>query len=386
MNTVLIVDDEKPFLLSLADGLTLYYSREFNVLTAENGKKAIELLDTTKVDLVITDLKMPVTDGFDLLAFMSKNHPEIPVIVMTAFGNPEVEERLKNLDFVHYLEKPLDFHELATKIRENLPEDAQGHVHNVILPAFLQLAELEKKSCTLKITSEEKVGYLYFSKGDLVDAETEENRGEQAAFDIVSWDNAAIEITPASRKRKKNINSPLSRILSEVFRLKDERTKIQKERRVESEMVEAEPEEAILLGSLQESQKPFSLRKEVEMAIEKHIEVLREIKGYKAAGIMNFTGEMLAHHSEDSNIDLTLVGATFNDIFRAAHEASKKIGLEACREATISTPKGVIVMRCSGTDAKVHFHVIGILTSDGNQSLMKMQIEKMIPAVMAELA
>jgi predicted regulator of Ras-like GTPase activity (Roadblock/LC7/MglB family) len=100
---------------------------------------------------------------------------------------------------------------------------------------------------------------------------------------------------------------------------------------------------------------------------------------------MSFTGEMLAYDSADPKIDLTLVGATFNDIFRSAHEASKKIGLEACRETTIATPKGVIVMRCSGTDAKVHFHLIGILAADGNQALMKMQIEKMVPAVMGEL-
>ena len=122
------------------------------------------------------------------------------------------------------------------------------------------------------------------------------------------------------------------------------------------------------------------------MALEKHLHGLKEVKGFKAAGIMNYTGEMLASESEDTNIDLTLVGATFNDIFRSAHEASKKIGLDACKETVISTPKGVVVMRCSGVDAKSHFHIIGIMANDGNQALMKMQIEKMVPAVMDELA
>lgn len=95
---------------------------------------------------------------------------------------------------------------------------------------------------------------------------------------------------------------------------------------------------------------------------------------------------MLAYDSADPNIDLSLVGATFNDIFRSAHEASKKIGLEACKETVIGTPKGVIVMRCSGTEAKSHFHLIGIMAHDGNQALMKMQIDKLVPEVMAELA
>ncbi len=121
------------------------------------------------------------------------------------------------------------------------------------------------------------------------------------------------------------------------------------------------------------------------MAIEKHFAPLKEIRGYKAAGIMNFTGEVVAYDSVDPAIDLGLVGATFNDIFRSAHEASKKIGLEACREATIMTPKGTIVMTCSGPEAKVHIHTIGILSSDGNQALMKMQLEKMMPSLIAEL-
>ena len=75
---------------------------------------------------------------------------------------------------------------------------------------------------------------------------------------------------------------------------------------------------------------------------------LQKVKGYKASAIMTFRGEVLASHSNDSQIDLREVGKTFNDIFRTAHEASDKIGLKACLEIVINTPKGIIVMRCSG--------------------------------------
>lgn len=121
------------------------------------------------------------------------------------------------------------------------------------------------------------------------------------------------------------------------------------------------------------------------MALETLLNPLKEIKGYKASGIMNFTGEMLVSDSTDKNIDLQIVGATFNDIFREAHEASKKIGLDACRETTINTPKGVIIMRCSGVDSKSHVHLIGILANDGNHALMKMQMEKLVPEIMSEI-
>jgi len=122
------------------------------------------------------------------------------------------------------------------------------------------------------------------------------------------------------------------------------------------------------------------------MALESYLERFKKINGYKASAIMNFTGEILAQDSNDPNIDLGLVGATFNDIFRTAHEASHKIGLDACREAAISTPKGIIIMRCSGVQARVHYHVITIFSADGNQALAKMEMEKMIPLVMDELA
>jgi len=122
------------------------------------------------------------------------------------------------------------------------------------------------------------------------------------------------------------------------------------------------------------------------MALEEHLNKLKGINGFKAAGIMNFTGEILAMESVDPKIDLDTVGATFNDIFRTAHEASNKIGLEACREAVISTPKGIVIMKCSGVKAKVHYHLLAIFAADGNQALAKLEMDKMVPLVMDELA
>jgi len=122
------------------------------------------------------------------------------------------------------------------------------------------------------------------------------------------------------------------------------------------------------------------------MALETYIDELKGIKGFIAAAIMSFTGEVLASYSTTEAADLEIVGATFNDIFRSAHEASGKVDLEACQEMVIRTPKGIIVMNCSGVDAKAHFHTLGILDADGNQALMKMNIQKMLPKIMKELA
>lgn len=221
MANILIADDDKNFLLSFVDGLTAQ-DDEFQVMTAENGDQALRILESTAIDLVITDLKMPVMDGFELLAAMSRLFPRIPVIVITAFGTPEIEERISTLGGFQYLEKPLDLNVTIERIYEELEAKSSGFIHGISLPSFLQLMEIEKKSCTLTVHSEGNNGKLYFKQGDLIDAETDDLEGEAAAFTIISWENAGIEITPKSKKRAKKITNSLDYIVMEAYRRKDE--------------------------------------------------------------------------------------------------------------------------------------------------------------------
>lgn len=121
------------------------------------------------------------------------------------------------------------------------------------------------------------------------------------------------------------------------------------------------------------------------MALEQHLEELKKINGFQAAGIMGYTGELLASYSAVEGIDLAMVGATFNDIFRSAHEVCEKIGLEATKELVLITPKGIIIMLCTGVKAKIHVHFITILSSDGNQALAKMTMNRIADPVMNEI-
>jgi len=226
VKNVLIVDDEKPFLLSLTDGLASY-AKDFTVVTAMNGKEAVTILDSTGVDLVVTDLRMPKMDGFELLAHMSGNYPDIPVIVITAYGTPEIEERLQDMGTFHYLEKPLEFSVLADRIFDALEASASpDRIHGISLAAFLQLLEMENKTCTLMVKSGGKEGHLYFVKGELMEAESGEVKREEAALDIVTWDNVVMEIQYKCNI-KKNINLPLAEILMEGFRIKDEKGSVE---------------------------------------------------------------------------------------------------------------------------------------------------------------
>lgn len=112
--TILLVDDEKPLLMSLSEGLSML-DKNLYVLTAENGEEAIEILNSSDIDLIITDLKMPKKDGFDLLMYKYNNCPHVPAIVMTAQYGQNILRRLDDIG-VYCMEKPLDFDELANKV------------------------------------------------------------------------------------------------------------------------------------------------------------------------------------------------------------------------------------------------------------------------------
>src|SRR5512145_1398083 len=124
---VLIVDDEEPLLLTIAEGLNIY-RKYFNLTTATNGADAVKVLKSSPViDLVVTDLSMPKMDGFELLAYMNRNYPKIPVILMTAFGTPKIEEIVSSMGLYRYLEKPLDINIVADNIFAALSIKS-GHV------------------------------------------------------------------------------------------------------------------------------------------------------------------------------------------------------------------------------------------------------------------
>jgi DNA-binding NtrC family response regulator len=217
---ILVVDDD-PLIRSLIMD-TLKSDSELEVLTAENGKEAVKSLKEQPVDLVITDLKMPVMNGLKLLAFMKKHYPELHAIVLTGYGNAELEEKIKAYDTFQYFEKPLDIGVLIEMISKGINSRAISQIHGISVSAFLQLMDNEQKTGTLKIRSQDKTGYLFISEGDLIAAETENLKAEEAAYLIINWENAVIEIENVCRKREKEIHTPLMKVIMESARIMDE--------------------------------------------------------------------------------------------------------------------------------------------------------------------
>lgn len=210
MRTVLIVDDDRSLLQGLKEGLTVY-ANYLQVMFAEQGAQACVNLSSTPVDLVVTDLAMPVLDGFELLAHMSIHYPHIPTIVMSDIDHTrDIEKELTPFAVAHTIRKPFDVRDMTSLIFNELQAVSAGHLHNFGLAAFVQLIETERRTCTLTITFEEEKGFLYFKKGDLMDARTGMLTGIDAASHMIGWGQSEIIISPRCQKSEKAIWSSVN--------------------------------------------------------------------------------------------------------------------------------------------------------------------------------
>ncbi len=89
---------------------------KIRIYTANSVSKALEILKTAVIDVVVTELNMPGVSGYALPAWMDKTYPHIPVIVMSACPRDAMEGQLTGLRFADYIEKPLDLQSIAKSI------------------------------------------------------------------------------------------------------------------------------------------------------------------------------------------------------------------------------------------------------------------------------
>ena len=114
--TILIVDDEK----NTRDGLGRFLKRHHNVLAADSGAVALELLEHNTVDLVLSDIRMPGMDGLELLSAIRAKHPGVPVILLTAYGEVATAVEAMRDGAADYLSKPVNFDDLEIRIERAL--------------------------------------------------------------------------------------------------------------------------------------------------------------------------------------------------------------------------------------------------------------------------
>lgn len=192
MKQILLVDDEPDLLFSIRAGFK--NNGRFQLMTAENGIEALDILEKNIIDLLVTDLRMPKMDGVELLAAVSQSFPEIPSIVMTAFGTSGLEQHLKQAGTLNLLEKPLDIDTLEQAVNKAL-DFYKTRTGGPKLDIFLQLVAMEKKTVHLKVfDGTDRHGSFFFRKGYLIDAEQGDTTGDDAVLEMLEWRNIRLSM------------------------------------------------------------------------------------------------------------------------------------------------------------------------------------------------
>jgi two-component system NtrC family response regulator len=115
MNTILVVDDEPNYLVVISE---LLKEENYEVLTALSGEDGLKIVEETDLDLVLTDMRMPGMGGLEFLKATKNHNKDLPVIMVTAFGEVEKAVVAMKAGAYNYLSKPFNNEELLMNIRK----------------------------------------------------------------------------------------------------------------------------------------------------------------------------------------------------------------------------------------------------------------------------
>lgn len=117
METILVIDDEK----GLLEVMSVVFRKEgYEVKTATSGAEGLDIINHKSIDLVITDIRMPHMSGMEVLRYVKENYPEIPVIVITAYGSISQAVEALKAGALDYIVKPFDVEELKILVSRAL--------------------------------------------------------------------------------------------------------------------------------------------------------------------------------------------------------------------------------------------------------------------------
>lgn len=233
--TILAVDDSALILEMVKDYLS---EARFKVVTAPNGQEGLKVLEQIKPDIIISDILMPVMDGWQFCEAIRKNPDTTSIPFLFLTSEREVPKRIRGLKLGadDYLTKPFSRGELlarVTRIAEKIHRVRQdltarraalsGHTSHLAMADLLQLLSLNGKTGVLRL-ERDRQGRIYFRNGKIIDARLDRARGLKALYRLLAWQEAHFELEPLEEEAKieETIEEGTQSVLMEGFTQIDE--------------------------------------------------------------------------------------------------------------------------------------------------------------------
>ncbi len=224
---ILILDDDNDWLTLSREMLAALPSRP-EILTANSGKRALSLLESEPVRLLICDLKMPRIDGLQVLAIVRRRYPELRTVVLSGLEDEEYRSRSYALGVdLFWIKMEMQrnskmFIECLESLLGRDDEPGFRGIQSKSLMDIIQMECLSRSSSVLRISRGPLVAKLWIQEGELTDAEAEGVRGEAAFRRLLAWKSGTFENHPAEPSRERTIFKPVNALLLETAQDMDE--------------------------------------------------------------------------------------------------------------------------------------------------------------------
>lgn len=227
---ILLLDDDPDWLGLCRDQLAELPSHP-EILTANNAKRALALLETEDVRLLISDLKMPRIDGLQMIAIVRRQFPATRTVVLSGLEDEEYRSRAYALGVdLFWLKTEMQrnaklFNECAESLLGQPDRESDTGFRGVQSKSLMDIIQMEclsRSSTVLRITRGPLTAKLWIQEGELIDAECEGARGEAALRRLLAWKTGTFENHPAEPARERTIHKPVNALLLESAQTMDE--------------------------------------------------------------------------------------------------------------------------------------------------------------------
>jgi len=223
MKQVLIADDEEDLTWSISRSLKRDKT-DIQVICVNSGDEALRVIQQQPIDLLVTDLRMPGYTGLELMDAILNNHRNVKVIVMTAYGSPETEDRVKEKGGLYYIEKPFEINDLKQMIYSVLSESNNSTTltKSPVGRRIYEISQLQKAGqgyFMLNVIDKEKTGQVYFWGNTIIHATCGRLKGWRALHEISSWQSCIFKVN-SNVKPKEQTLLPSKQVKSENKQLK----------------------------------------------------------------------------------------------------------------------------------------------------------------------
>ncbi len=117
---LLYVEDDEIVKISTVSILEGFFG---DVLVCTNGQDGVDIFNTTEVDIIITDLNMPIMGGIDMIKIIREKNNKIPIYVFSAFNEESIINEVKKYNIQGYLNKPMNFEQFISELLKGVSEN-----------------------------------------------------------------------------------------------------------------------------------------------------------------------------------------------------------------------------------------------------------------------